>query len=109
MRSLSTFEVKGHGPAPSAQIMHVAQSIVSRGSVRDEGMRHGGLWRTLMKPYSVRATKAMGTVEKKTPAIGIKEQMKTNRDRRPIPGMAIAHIPNAVRAVFAAAMRACGR
>ena len=65
------------------------------------------MWHTLMKPYSVRATKAIGTVEKKTPAIGMKEQMKTNKDSRPMPGMAIAHIPNAVSAVFAAAIRAC--
>lgn len=61
----------------------------------------------MMKPYSVRATKAMGTVEKKTPAMGMKEQMKTNSDSRPMPGMAIAHMPSAVRAVFANAMRAC--
>lgn len=38
-----------------------------------------------MKPYSVNATKAMGVVEMNTPAIGMKEQMNTNRDRRPMP------------------------
>ena len=64
------------------------------------------LCRTLMKPYSVSATNAMGTVEKNTPAMGIKEQMKTNSESSPMPGIAIAHIPSAVRAVFTAAIRA---
>ena len=60
-----------------------------------------------MKPYSVRATNAIGTVEKNTPAIGMNEQMKTNNDSRPMPGIAIAHMPIAVKAVFTAAIRAC--
>ena len=62
---------------------------------------------TFRKPYSVRATKATGTVEMKQPAMGMKEQMKTNRDSRPIPGIARAHIPAAVKAVFTRAIRAC--
>lgn len=62
---------------------------------------------TLRKPYSVRATKAMGTVEMKQPAMGMNEQMKTNSDSSPIPGMASVHMPAAVSAVFTSAMRAC--
>ena len=62
---------------------------------------------TFRKPYSVRATKATGTVEMKQPAMGMKEQIKTNRDSRPIPGIARAHIPAAVKAVFTRAIRAC--
>ena len=55
----------------------------------------------------MRATKATGTVEMKQPAMGMKEQMKTNSESRPMPGMAKAHIPAAVNAVFTRAMRAC--
>ena len=61
---------------------------------------------TLRKPYSVSATNAMGTVEMKTPAMGIKLQRKTNIERSPIPGICKAHIPRAVSPVFAAAIRA---
>lgn len=62
--------------------------------------------RTLTKPYSVRATKQMGMVEMKTPAMGMNEQMKTKRDRRPTPGMDSAQIPTAVSSVLAPAIRA---
>ena len=65
-----------------------------------------GGW-TCRKPYSVSATKAMGMVEMKHPAMGMKEHMKTNRDSSPLPGMARHHIPSAVSAVFARAIRAC--
>ena len=64
-------------------------------------------WLTLRKPYSVRATKAMGAVEMKQPAMGMNEQMKTNRDSSPMPGIASVHMPAAVNAVFTSAMRAC--
>lgn len=40
---------------------------------------------TFMKPYSVSATKAMGVVDMKTPAMGMKEQMNTNSDSSPMP------------------------
>lgn len=62
---------------------------------------------TFRKPYSVRATKATGMVEMKQPAMGMKEQMNTNRESSPMPGMARTHIPAAVSAVFTIAMRAC--
>jgi len=71
--------------------------------------RCGGAGRALTKPYSVSAVKAMGTVEMKQPAMGMKEQMKTNSDSRPTPGMASAHMPAAVSAVLTSAMRACAR
>ena len=61
----------------------------------------------MKKPYSVRATKAMGIVEMKQPAMGMKEQMNTNMDRSPRPGNCKAQMPMAVRAVFAAAILAC--
>ena len=51
----------------------------------------------------------MGTVEMKQPAMGMKEQMKTNRDSSPLPGIARHHMPMAVRAVLAMAIRACDR
>ncbi len=70
---------------------------------RQEGERAA----TFRKPYSVRATNAMGTVEMKQPAMGMKEQMNTNRDSRPRPGIARVHMPAAVSAVFTSAMRAC--
>ena len=63
--------------------------------------------RTLRKPYSVSATKAMGTVEMKQPAMGMKEQMNTNRLSRPRPGMASIHMPAAVSAVLTKAICAC--
>lgn len=63
----------------------------------------------MKKPYSVSATKPMGTVEMKHPAMGIKLQRKTNIDRSPKPGNCRAHIPNAVKAVLAAAILACSR
>lgn len=62
---------------------------------------------TLKKPYSVRATKAMGAVEMATPAMGMKLQRKTNMDSRPRPGSCRAQMPKAVRAVLTAAIRAC--
>ena len=58
----------------------------------------------MRKPYSVRATKAIGAVEMKTPAIGMKLQMKTNSPSRPIPGIARSHMPSAVSAVLAIAI-----
>lgn len=64
-------------------------------------------WHTLKKPYSVRATKAIGMVEMKQPAIGMKEQINTNMERSPSPGNCRAHMPNAVNAVLAAAILAC--
>lgn len=60
-----------------------------------------------MKPYSVSATNLMGTVEMMTPAMGMKPQMNTNRESRPSPGIASAHMPRAVRIVFTTAMRDC--
>ena len=65
-------------------------------------MRH-----TFRKPYSVRATKPMGTVDMKHPAMGMKLQRKTNRDSRPVPGIMSTHMPIAVRAVFTRAILAC--
>jgi hypothetical protein len=62
---------------------------------------------TFVNPYSVRATKAMGTVEMMTPAMGMKPQMKTKVDSRPTPGIFRAHMPRQVRMVLTAAMRAC--
>ncbi len=62
---------------------------------------------TLRKPYSVRATKPMGTVDMKQPAMGMKLQRKTKRDSRPVPGIISTHIPIAVRAVFTNAILAC--
>ena len=38
-------------------------------------------------PNSVSATNPIGTVEIKTPAIGMKEQRKTKRERMRIPGI----------------------
>ena len=64
---------------------------------------------TLVKPYSVSATKPMGMVLITTPAMGMKPQMKTKREKRPIPGMARAHMPRQVRMVFTSAMRDCSR
>ena len=61
---------------------------------------------TLRNPYSVRATKPMGTVEMMQPAIGMKLQMNTNMDSRPRPGIWNAHMPSAVRLVFASAILA---
>ncbi len=49
----------------------------------------------------------MGTVEMKTPAMGMKLQMKTNSPSRPIPGIWRIHMPNVVRAVLAIAICAC--
>lgn len=49
----------------------------------------------------------MGTVEMKTPAMGMKLQMKTNSPNRPIPGICRTHMPNVVRAVLAIAICAC--
>ena len=43
-----------------------------------------------MKPYSVSATKAMGVVDMKTPAMGMKEQMNTNSDSSPMPAGSMA-------------------
>lgn len=73
----------------------------SRGSAQGDNRR-----RTFKNPYSVRATNAMGTVEMKQPAIGMKEQMKTKSESRPRPGMASVHMPAAVSAVLTSAMRA---
>lgn len=75
--------------------------------VQQESDKAGGC--TLRKPYSVRATKAMGAVEMKQPAMGMKEQMNTNSDSSPSPGMASVHMPAAVKAVFTSAMRACAQ
>mmetsp|Transcript_6302 Transcript_6302/g.39253 ORF Transcript_6302/g.39253 Transcript_6302/m.39253 type:complete len:81 (+) Transcript_6302:4546-4788(+) len=60
-----------------------------------------------MKPYSVNATKAIGTVEMKHPAMGMNEQMNTNRVRKTTPGSANKQIPAQVKAVFTQAMVAC--
>jgi len=49
----------------------------------------------------------MGTVEMKTPAMGMKLQMKTNSPSRPIPGIWRIHMPSVVRAVLAIAICAC--
>ena len=46
-------------------------------------------------------------VEMKQPAMGMKEQIKTKSESRPMPGIFRAHIPAAVKAVFTMAMRAC--
>jgi len=77
----------------------------STGSKRVKGKRQQQC--TLRKPYSVNATKAIGAVEMKTPAIGMKLQMKTNSPNRPIPGIWRSHIPSAVNAVLAIAICAC--
>ena len=66
-----------------------------------------GLWHTWKKPYSVNATKAIGMVLMKHPAIGMKLQMKTKSDWRPIPGMARRYMPRHVSPVFTKAMRDC--
>ena len=63
-----------------------------------------------MKPYSVSATNAMGVVEMNTPAMGMKEQMNTNSDRRPMPedgamvtvlGSTASDCPSCMRALAA--------
>ena len=48
----------------------------------------------------------MGTVEMMQPAMGMKEQTKTNSDNSPMPGMSRNHMPSAVRAVLTTAIRA---
>jgi hypothetical protein len=48
----------------------------------------------------------MGIVEMNTPAIGMKEQINTNNDSSPSPGMDSAQIPIAVKSVLAPAIRA---
>ena len=84
-----------------------ARTIGWKGSHRQRQGQQPGAEDTLTKPYSVRATKAMGTVEMKTPAMGMKLQMKTNSPNRPIPGICRTHMPNVVRAVLAIAICAC--
>ena len=94
-------------PQDSTQTM-IAESIMPGQHTRYGLQAHAmHMQRTCRKPYSVSATKAMGTVEMKHPAMGMKEQMNTKRESRPLPGRASAHIPSAVRAVLTAAIRAC--
>ena len=98
MHTFSTFNIARYGSVPGGlgRLKHGTPC---------KPAATGGL--TLRKPYSVRATKAMGTVDMKQPAMGMKEQMNTNSDSSPNPGIASVHIPAAVSAVLTSAMRAC--
>ena len=81
------------------------QRLETIGLSRGKG-EEGWVFPTLKKPYSVSATKPMGIVEIKQPAMGMKLQRNTNMDKRPSPGSCRPHMPSAVNAVFAAAILA---
>ena len=93
-----------HGTARHGTARH---GTARHGTAQHSTAQHSTAQRTLRKPYSVSATKAMGAVEMNTPAMGMKLQMKTNKPSKPIPGICNIHMPSTVKAVLAIAICAC--